>query len=188
MIICTDIDNCLNDLMYKSLVMYNSMTNKNIQLSDITAYNLSECLSQMDAKGITKLFKSKELWDSLIPLKDAQWGIETLIKTGHRVVFATATDPINFNWKIDWFKKHFPFVDTEDIIRVTDKSLIRCDVMIEDNLDQLNRSMCDRICLDYPWNQSKEKDFVYDILRAHSWKDIIKFINKIEKENEKWEK
>ena len=66
MIIMCDLDAVLNDLIPKTLSLYNSRTGKNIQASDITTYNFSECLSEEDANGIIELFKEKELWDSLI--------------------------------------------------------------------------------------------------------------------------
>ena len=68
-----------------------------------------------------------------------------------------------------------------------DKSLLKCDVMIDDCLDNLISNICERICLDYPWNQSKEKDFVYSIYRAKSWKDIVNIINDIERKDKEWE-
>ena len=57
MIIVCDIDSVLNNLMEKTLELYNSRTGKNIQLTDMTAYNFEECLPKEDADGLSKLFK-----------------------------------------------------------------------------------------------------------------------------------
>lgn len=187
MIIMCDIDNVLNDLTTKAIAIYNSRTGKNIKIADITTYNFSECLTQEDADGIVSLFKEKELWDSLSPIKDSKWGIETLINLGHRVIFATATHECNFEWKCQWMKVHFPMINTEDIIRISDKSLIKADIMIDDCLEQLINSYCERICLDYPYNRNDGKDFVYDIKRAYSWTDIIRFVEDIERADREWE-
>ena len=186
MILCVDCDNVLNNLTEKTLELYNSQSGKNIQMSDIISYNFSECLPQEDADGIVSLFKEKELWDSLEPIKDSRWGIETLMNLGHRVIFATATHECNFEWKCQWLKKYFPIINTDDIVRIIDKSLIRADVIIDDCLEQLVGSCCERICFDMPWNQNKEKDFIYDIYRMYSWTDIINIINDIERKNEEW--
>ena len=179
--ICVDIDNVLNNLTERVLDVYNSTGGKNIHLDNITAYNFYDCLSKQDADGIIDLFEKSDVWHSLTPIEDSQWAIDTLIKTGHRVIFATATAPCNFSWKIEWMKKHFPFVDSNDVIRIIDKSLIKCDILIDDCLDQLTKSACERICFNYPWNQSETKDYVYDIKRADGWRDIIKLINDIER-------
>lgn len=188
MVLCIDVDNILNDLTEKTLTLYNSRSGKNIQMEDITTYNFYNCFSKEDADGIVALFKEKELWDSLKPLYGSQDGLKKLIKQGHKVYLATSTDPINFQWKCEWLQQYFPFVPLDNVIRVMDKSLLRCDVMLDDNLDNLTSNVCDRIALDYPWNRSTSKDYAYNINRVKDWNGVVQAINKIEKEFEKWEK
>ena len=185
MIIC-DIDCVINDLMDKVLLIYNSRHGKNIKMSDITTYDFCDCLPSEDADAMEELFKDKELWDSLEPLPDSRWGIETLINLGHKVVFATATHACNFEWKCKWMIEKFGLINSNDIIRIMDKGLLKGDVIIDDCLDNLTRSSCERICLDYPYNRDERLDYIYDIKRAYNWQDIINIINNIEKENEKW--
>ena len=185
MIIYIDCDGILNDLIPKTLALYNAKTHRNIQPSHITTYHISDCLPKEDSEGIYELWKTKELWDSLEPLPDAQWGIETLVNTGNKVMIATATYCEQFEWKLEFIKKYFPMIDTKDVIRIHDKSLLRGDVLIEDNLDNLTKSVCERICLDYPYNRDNNKDWVYEIYRVRNWKDIVKTINIIDKELKK---
>ena len=187
MIIMCDIDGILNNLVERTLEVYNARNNKNILITDITSYNFFDCLPQEDAQGIVSLFKEKSLWDSLKPLPGSQKGLKQLIKHGHQVYFATATDPINFEWKVAWMKQYFSFIPSDNIIRIMDKSLLKCDVLIDDCLDNLTNIICDRVCLDYPWNQNTYKDYVYDIRRAKTWNDIVNIINNIEKEMRQWE-
>lgn len=188
MIICFDIDNVMNDLTEKTITLYNARANKNIQISDITTYNFYDCLPKEDADGIIALFKDKGLWDSLKPLPYSQEALKKLIKQGHRILLATATDPINFEWKVEWLKQYFGFIPTDNIIRIMDKGLLRIDVMVDDHLSNLISNVCERVCLDYPWNQSKSKDYAYNIKRAYNWNDIINIINNIERKMKEWEK
>lgn len=187
MIIACDIDNILNDLTEKTLEVYNSRSGKNIQLVDIVTYSFCDCLPHKDAEGIVSLFKEKALWDSLRPLPDSQRALKQLIKQGHQIYLATATDPVNFEWKIEWLKQHFSFIPSDNVIRIMDKSLLKVDVLIDDCLDNLISSFTDRVCLDYPWNQSASKDYVYNIRRAFGWNGIVNIINNIEKEMKEWE-
>lgn len=187
MIICVDIDGTLNDLVPKTLAIYNSRTGKNIHMSDITTYSFYECLPKEDADSIFELFKEKELWDSLEPLPNAQWGIETLINAGHEIIIATATYEECFEWKCQWVQKHFPMIDNKNIIRIHNKGLLRSDVLIEDCLENLTKSYCERICLNYPYNHNKIKDDIYEIYRAHDWKEIINCIKDIERKMDKWQ-
>ena len=188
MIIVCDIDNLINNLAEKTIEIYNHRNNKNIQYSDIISYNFYDCLPREDADGIVSLFKEKSLWDSLKPLEGSQNGLKQLIKKGHQIYLATATDPINFEWKIAWLKQYFPFIPEDNVIRIMDKSLLKADILIEDCLDNLISSFSERVILDYPWNHNELKDYAYSIRRAYGWTDIVNIISTIEKEMKKWER
>jgi 5'(3')-deoxyribonucleotidase len=188
MILVFDIDGVLNNLVEKTLDLYNSRSGKNVQISDIISYNFYDCLPREDADGIVSLFKEKSLWDSLKPLEGSQNGLKRLIKKGHQVYLATATDPINFEWKIAWLKQYFPFIPEDNVIRIIDKSLLKADILIDDCLDNLISSSAERITLNYPWNHNELKDYAYSIRRAYSWSDINNIINDIDKEMKKWER
>lgn len=188
MIIVCDIDNCLNNLGERMLEVYNARSGKNIQMQDITSYNFAECLPKSDADGICSLFKEKELWDSLKPLSGARETLKKLIQQGHRIYLATATDPVNFEWKCSWIKTFYPFIPVDHIIRIMDKSLLRVDVMIDDHMDNLIGNVCERICLDYPYNRSSSKDYAYSIYRVYNWSEVATAIENIERKNKEWER
>ena len=188
MIIAIDYDNILNNLTEKTIETYNKRNEKDIQMSDLTTYNFYNCLSKETADEIMELFKDKKLWDSLAPIIGAKEGLQQLIDKGHRVYIATSTAPENFYWKIQFLNRYFSFFNTDNVIRIMDKSLLKCDILIEDNLDQLiKHKLCHRICLDYPWNRNID-DFIYDIHRCHNWNEILDEVNKIEEEIEGWKK
>lgn len=186
MVICFDVDGVLNDLVEKTLVVFNRRYNRTLTVDDITTYNFAECLPQEDAKKIVELFKEKTIWDSLSPTAGSQKTIKSLLKAGHQIYFATATDPVNFAWKVEWLNKNYPVIPTENIIRIADKSLLKCDVLVDDCLDNLTGILCDRICIDHPWNRSSSKDFAYNIYRVYDFVNIVDIINKIAKEMEEW--
>lgn len=188
MIIVCDIDNICNNLTEKTLELYNSRSGKSVQMSDLTTYNFADCLPKEDADAIISLFKEKKLWNSLTPIAGASNGLKTLIKQGHRIYLATATDPINFAWKVEWIKKNFSFINADNIIRIMDKSLLKADIIIDDHLDNLVGNTAYRICLDYPWNRDERKDFIHDICRVHNWKEIVSAVNNIERKDEEWDK
>ena len=186
--IAIDFDNVINNLLEKTLEIYNAQSGKNIQTSDITSYNFYECLDKKDAEGIVRLFKNKALWDSLVPIEGARDGLKKLVDAGHKVYIVTATAPENFTWKITWLKKYFPFFNADNVIRMMDKSLIQADILIEDCAEQLvKHKSCDRICLDYPYNRNVS-DYIYGIRRCKNWTEILEAVNKIEKEIEEWQK
>lgn len=186
--IMCDVDDVLNDLIPNTLALYNSRTGKNIQLDQLTEYTFCDCLAHDDASGIIALFKEKSLWDSLRPLPGSQKGLRTLVDKGHEIYLATATLPETLPWKVEWLHKYFPFVHPDNVIRIKNKGLLKCDIMIDDNMDNLTDNICERVVLDYPWNRSNTKDYAYDIKRAKSWRDIVNFVNEIERKNDEWER
>jgi 5'(3')-deoxyribonucleotidase len=188
MIIMCDIDGVLNNLTQAAIDICNEHMGTILKMDDITSYNFDECLPTDIADTIIALFKLKEFWNDLRPIEGSQKYLRQLIKNGHQVYLATATDPINFEWKCQWIKQYFNFIPTENIIRIMDKSLLKCDVMIDDCLDNLTSNICERVCLDYPYNRDTSKDYSYDIYRANNWRDIIYIINEIERKNKEWEK
>lgn len=183
MIIMCDIDDVCNNLIEKTIELYNSRYNKNLRVSDLTSYNFADCLPREDVDAILTLFKDKKLWNSLSPVTGASNGLKTLIKQGHQIYLATATNPINFAWKVEWCAKYFPFIHADNIIRAVDKSILKCDIIIDDYMDNLIGNTANKICMDRPWNRDERKDFIYGIHRAHNWKEIVSAVNDIERED-----
>lgn len=187
MIICVDWDCVLNNLMDKVLEIYNAQSGKNIQMSELISYNFYDCLPKEDADGIVRLFKNKAMWDSLTPIQGSRDGLQKLLDEGHKLYVVTATATENWPWKISWFKKHFPFFNIDNVIRMMDKSLFKCDVMIEDCYDQLIKNkLCHKVILDYPWNHDEPKDWVHSTYRCKNWTEIVAAINKIKDEVKEW--
>ena len=187
MIIAVDMDNVLNNLTEKMLELYNAQSGKNIQMADLTAYNFYDCLSKEDADGIIKSFKNKALWDSLSPIEDSRVGLQKLMDAGNKVYIVTATAPDNFSWKCTWARKYFPFFPTDNIVRMQDKSLFKCNIMIDDCYDNLIKNkLCHKVILNYPWNVDEPKDWVHGTYRCANWVQIVEAVNKIQEEINEW--
>lgn len=182
-VIVTDIDGCLNNLIDQVFKMYNERYGTNYSINDMKSYNFDDNFPLEVSIKMKAMLLEKELWDSLIPIDSAQLALKSFVNSGYKVYVATSTHPVNFPWKTNWMKKYFPFIDEKNIICIQDKSMLRCDVLIEDCYDNLTKSMTERILIDRPWNQI-HKDYVYGINRAYNWEEVVKFVNKIYKEME----
>ena len=185
-IIAIDVDNVLNNLMEKSIEMYNITYNTFLTIDDFIKYDIFQVLDFKEAENFIELFLKQELWDSLTPLKNSQWGVKKLIENGYEVYFATSTHYSNFSWKVEWLKKYFPMIPEKNIICIHNKGLLKCDVMIEDCVDNLlSNTSCYRVLLDYSWNREVHDDARL-IYRVHNWEEIIQTIDKLyEFDNEK---
>lgn len=186
--IAVDFDETLFPTLSNVIEIYNKRYNDKLSLDNITTYNLYESLPSQVADRLLELFTDKEVYDNLKPYKGSVEALQTLSNNGYEIYIATATSSKNLEWKEQLLRRYFPFIPKENLIRIHNKKLLNVDVLVEDNLDTLTKTSADRICFDQPWNRSDSKDFAYSINRAYCWGDIVDIINKIEKENEEWER
>ena len=183
-----DFDETLFPTLEKVLEIYNKRHNTNIELSQITTYNLHDNFSAEVADELLDIYIDKEVYDGLQPYKGAPRTIKTLIEQGHEVYVATSTDVRNLGWKEELLQKHFPFLPKNNLIRIHNKSLLNADIMVEDKLDNLKNTFADRICFDQPWNRDQSADYVYSISRIYNLGEIINIIKNIERKEKEWGK
>lgn len=176
--VALDCDEVLNNLIEKTLELYNARHSTKLTLDSFTDYDFYKCLSFEEAENLTAMFLEKELWASLSPTPHSQWGVKTLIDKGYDVYVATATHHTNFPWKVDWIIKNFPLIDEKHIICIHNKSLLRADVLVDDCAENLisTSPLVDRVCFDKPWNRDVYDD-AYHIYRAHNWEEIVEQID-----------
>lgn len=181
MLIVTDVDGVLNNLMDVVLIEYNKKYQTHYTPKDITTYNLDECFEPDVAKRMKALFGSTEVWDKVKTTSGAYNALQKLINSGHQVYLATDYNPSTYGDKVAWIRRFFPFIEVSKIICIKDKWILRADIMIEDNLQTLlAKSYYHRILIDHPWNQESEyKDYAYDIHRCKNWNEVLSAINQI---------
>lgn len=188
-VVVTDIDNCLNNLIEQMFKIYNERNGTNYTINSLKSYSLSDNFDLKTTQNMQSMFLEKELWDSLTPVEGSQLALKSFVNDGYKVYAATSTHHVNFPWKVDWMQKHFDFINPKDIICIHDKSLLRCNVLVEDCYENLIKTsaMVDRVIINHPWNKaSKDRDYVYGINRADNWEDAVKCINKIYKDEMEW--
>jgi len=177
--IAIDVDNVLNNLMDKTIEMYNNKYDASLTVDMFDEYDVYKCLPHDEAQKFIELFQEQDLWASLEPIKNAQWGVKQLIEHGYEVYLATATHHSNFSWKVEWIKYYFGMISEKNIICIHNKGLLKADILIDDCIDNLLSSYWyERVCLDYEWNRNIN-DEVYGIHRAHDWLEIVDAVNKI---------
>ena len=186
--IAIDFDSTLFPTMEKVLEVYNRRHNANIELSQITMYNLHDNFEASIADELMELFVEKEVYFSLQPYKGAVRAVKALVEQGHEIYIATSTDVRNMEWKDELIKKHLPFIPRNNLIRIHNKALLNVDVLVEDKLDNLKSTFADRVCFNQPWNEDERTDYAYSIYRVHHWGEIINVINEIERKEREWQK
>lgn len=182
MIMCIDCDNVLNNLQEVVIKIFNKRHSTNYTMDYFTDYNVENDLPLQNALLMKKLYAEPGLYDHVKPLQGAQNALQKLTDMGHQVYIVTDAIPDTYGEKVAWIKTFFPCIDESHIVAMKHKFLFKCDVMIEDNVDNLiARPWNERICFDYPWNRNV-RDYVYDIYRVTNWEQVLEIINKLKME------
>lgn len=109
----------------------------------------------------------------LKPLPGAITAVKALLADGHEVVVATTPcSPHSASEKIQWFAKHFPFLDQKNIFIGHKKYMIQGDVLVDDGLhnaeDFRKHQPASVLTIAYPYNQDDGR--VFD-LRAEGYQN-----------------
>lgn len=184
MVVLVDCDNVMCMLQERVIEIFNSRHNKNYTLDDFTDYNIENNLPVQEAIDFKSIYGESGLYETIKPIDGAQNGIRKLIDNGHNVFIVTDAIPNTYGEKVAFIKHYFPFIDESHIVAMKHKEYFRCDVMIEDNLQNLlAKPYYDRIIMDYPWNRNTH-DEVYSIKRCTNWDEIVAAVEEFYKQDE----
>ena len=179
MTIMVDIDDTICNMQQAAIDIFNKKYNTSYKLCDFCDYDVMNCMPLEHATNMLAIYGQAGFYDFVKPIKGAKEGLQKLIHDGHQVYLVTNAIPSIYSEKVEFVKRYFPFIDEAHIVSMKHKHLFRCDIMIEDCMQNLlAKPYYYRVCLDQPWNQSN-KDYVYDIYRCHNWKDILAAVDKI---------
>lgn len=179
MVLCVDIDDTICNLQEVVVNLFNERYGANYKVEDFTEFDIMNVLPTKDAIVMSDMYGESGLYDKVKPIMGAQKALEKLINLGHQVYLVTAAIPKTYGEKVSFIKRFFPYIDESKIICMKHKHLLKCDVMIEDNLQTLLAGQhYHRILMNRPWNQSS-KDWVYGINRCNNWSEILEVVNQI---------
>lgn len=177
-IIAVDVDDVVADLISEWLRYYNNDYNDNVTVDDIKSWNIHEYV-KCGIKIYDYLDKPR-LYDTVIPVENSIWGVNTLREMSYRVVFVTSTNINQNGQKLMWLQK-YTFLPNQvkferDYVEAVDKSLVYCDYLIDDKPDNIINSRGKGLLFTRPHNQDSK------LLRVENWYDVIKFFT-----NEKYD-
>ena len=182
MIIAVDMDNVLCNLQEVVVNLFNKRHGTSYTVEDFTDYDVAQILPKNHAILMKTMYGEDNLYSNIKPLQGAQNAIEKLINAGHQVYVVSDVIPKTYAEKVEWLKFYFPQIDEAHICAMKHKHLLRCDVMIEDSMQNLlAKPYYERICFDYAWNRNVS-DYAYGIHRVRSWNEAIDVINKLDLE------
>lgn len=177
-----DIDNVLNDLTMRVVDVYSNEHRVCLSYDDIIDYNFNGIGDEVVISGLIEMLNRPDILEDLTPLTDSQAGLMMLCKD-YDVWLATASTPEAFVKKVEWCKQYFPWFETDRIICIKDKFLLRTDYSIDDLPDNLIGDLTTRILVDSPWNKSYRDD-AWGFHRVNDLVEAYHAINKLQDEFE----
>ena len=181
--IAIDMDDVICDGGFLYLV--NQFLGTQYTLKDIKSYYIQDVIPKERMEDWKKYYTKFNLYDHVNFLENAYDVIKKLnnyyelyILTAyvHRDVPEFSGDILK--QKYDWLYKELPFISPNNYIFTTDKSMINCDIRIDDKLSNLEGKAEIKILFDSYHNQSytTEELKTLGIVRVKNWKDIEKIL------------
>lgn len=170
--ICIDIDNIICNTTQCVIDKINNIYGTSYTISDIKEYSIESLLPDDKKHIVAEIFEDKTMWKNIELIPHVVEVVRNLYDRGYKILFATATTSTNFNPKIRFLKRNFPFIDCEkNTICVKNKQILNCDYLIDDSPQQLINGNYKGIALKYPWNEN-----IDGFEKCDTWWDVYKII------------
>lgn len=178
-VIAIDCDNVVCNLQEVVVNLFNERYGTDYTLNDFTEYDIMNVLPTAEAVKMKEIYAEPGLYDLVKPLPGAQAALQKLVNMGHKVYIVTDAVHETYGEKVEFIRRYFPCISMDNIVCMKHKYLFKCDVLVEDNLDNLlSGQHYWRIVMNLPWNDW-DKDYIYGIERCYGWSDVLAAINKI---------
>jgi len=152
MIIAFDIDGVLARLDDAWFARYNQDYNDNLTHDKVSDWDTSKFVKKACGKKIFDYLKDPSLYDEVLPYEDAYEVVTELRSMGHRIIFPTTTPIESSGAKYYWLQRYNLLDDPKDYIEVSDKTLVRADVLLDDKYENYNDFPDFAVLMLQPWN------------------------------------
>lgn len=149
-VVAIDLDETIWDLIKPMLKNYNLRYNDCVRYEDITDWDFDYMLKP-ECTDFWKEFSTEELITNLQIHDDLVEILKTLNMFA-RIYFVTSSHTETFGWKVKALKRQLPFFKDSMAVKLEDKSLFKCDVMIDDYEKNIAETSGVGLLIDKPWN------------------------------------
>ena len=177
-VIACDMDDTIEYLVPAWIKWLNMQYNLNVKYIDVTDWDISKVFPTLTSHQIFEPLDNPEFWDTVKPMKDAQYYIPKLIEEGFQFYIVTSSHPRNYKYKYEkCLRKYFPYLSWKNIIVTKNKQLINCDILIDDGEHNIIGPYIG-LLKDTTHNKNFNVDAYENITRVHCWKHIYEVIHK----------
>lgn len=175
--IAVDLDDVLIDTCECWVNELNLRFNTSVSVQEITDWCMCKFFPELTEEQVYSPLYDVSFWDKVPVKHDAVEFLNRLIDDGYNVIIVTASNPDTAEEKFyRTLYKYFPSISKDDVILTSDKSSVRCDVIVDDYLRNLVAvDNCDRLLFDAPHNRKFNAD-MFACHRVHNWEEIYNYI------------
>ncbi len=156
------------DTMGHCLNRYKTDFDLDLSPEEFHGRSLWEVIASEHREHVRNYFQQEEFFASISLMEGSQQVVRELTEQYEVFVATAAMDvPCSFAAKFEWLQEHFPFIPTSHIVFCGDKSIIRADYLIDDNVRQLARFGGEGIIFTAPQNIRETR-----FRRVDSWEDV----------------
>jgi 5'(3')-deoxyribonucleotidase len=138
---------------------------------DLTWY-FSPLISNLGIDGLG-FWRGTNTYDHVSPVEGSIYYLEKLKELGFDIIVVSAIKGNHNKSKWQFLNKFFPFID--GYIATKEKHYVKCDYIIDDRNDVLNKMKdCIRIKMATPYTQKEA--IACDSIKLDSWEEIYSFI------------
>lgn len=156
-----DIDGVLRNMADPMVKIYNETFGTNMTSDDIFTYDVQKAFPKLGCDAF-KFFFTDHALETIInaPIYDgAKEAVDILRSHGYKVVIVSYQP--NLSAKIEtlnWLSRHNIEYDGISFTNKPSKSIIHCDIIIDDNVDYLTEVESEyKVCIDQAYNKGADK-------------------------------
>ena len=174
-VVCSDFDDTINNLLPTWVNYLNNTYKLNVDYRNICEWDIPKFFPELTPEQIFRPLYEKSFWEKVTLKEDAAYYISKLINEGVDFYISTSTSHTTiFNKVESCLLPNLPMIDKKKIITIHNKSLLKCDFIIDDGIFNLKSSDAIKILMDAPHNQIGTGIEDY---RVYSWKEIYDIIH-----------
>jgi 5'(3')-deoxyribonucleotidase len=170
--IAIDMDEVIADYFGEQVARYQSWSGVAVDIARTEGKRLRECVPVEHQEFVSSLPRTPGFFANLKTIEGSRRAIELLAQYCRIYIVSAATEyPNSLCEKFDWLAANFPFIHWRQIVLCGDKSIIRAEYMIDDNIHHLRQFEGEKILFDSPHN----RHVTDPVHRVRSWDEVLGF-------------
>jgi 5'-nucleotidase len=170
--IAVDMDEVIADYFGEQVARYEAWSGVAVDIPATEGKRLRECVPPEHREFVSRLPRTPGFFANLKMIPGSRDALEVLSRYSRIYIVSAATEyPNSLGEKFEWLAGNFPFIDWRQIVLCGDKSIIRAEYMIDDNIYHLRGFEGEKILFDSPHNR-QVPDHVH---RVRNWEEVLSF-------------